>query len=48
MLNSDALGHDADPKKLMARVDQEIIRRVAEMSAAYKILHARVKGGRNG
>ena len=45
MLNSDPLGHDADPKNLMALVDKEIIRRVAEMSAAYKILHARVTNG---
>ena len=45
MLNSDPLGHDPDPRKLMAVVDQEIIRRVDEMRAAHKILHARVKGG---
>jgi hypothetical protein len=44
MLNSDVMGHDPDPKKLMALADQEIIRRVAEMSAAYRILQARVTG----
>ena len=44
MLNSDPLGHDPDPKKLMRLVDEEIIRRVGEMSAAYKILHKRVNG----
>jgi len=44
MLNSDPMGDDADPKMLMRVVDEEIIRRVGEMSAAYKILHARVKG----
>lgn len=39
-LNSDVLGNDPDPK-MMALIDREIIRRMREMSAGYKILHAR-------
>ena len=42
-LNSDVLGNDADPQKLMRLVDGEIVRRVRELVPAYRVVHARVK-----
>jgi hypothetical protein len=40
-LNSDILGNDPDPQKLMRAVDREIVRRVRELIPAYKVLRAR-------
>jgi len=43
MLNSDHMGHGPDPNIIMARIDEEIVRRVRDMTGPYKLVLARVK-----